>query len=77
MNIRRRHTSARRPWVTKAQRFPVKTVSKEGNWSGEFHRLIFTEQSPRLFELPQRLDRADLPAEAQQVLAHDLEEGNR
>lgn len=49
-------------WVTKAERFPVKTVSKEGNWSEEYQRLIFTEQTPLLFELPQRLDRANPPA---------------
>ena len=52
-------------WVTKVQRFPVKTVSKQGQWSEEFRRLIFTEQSPFLFELPQRLDRANQPAETQ------------
>jgi len=52
-------------WVTKVQRFPVKTVSKEGSWSEEFQRLIFTKQSPFLFELPQRLDRANPPAEIQ------------
>lgn len=51
-------------WVTKAERFPVKTVSKEGNWSEEYRRLIFTEQSPLLFELPQRLDRANPPADS-------------
>jgi len=50
-------------WVTKLQRFPVKTVSKEGKWSEEFRRLIFTEQSPSLFELPRRLDRANPAAE--------------
>ncbi|HEX7765482.1 MAG TPA: hypothetical protein VF443_02130 [Nitrospira sp.] len=49
-------------WVTKVERFPVKTVSKEGDWSEEYRRLIFTEQSPLLFELPQRLDRANPPA---------------
>jgi hypothetical protein len=52
-------------WVTKVQRFPVKTVSKEGSWSEEFRRLIFTKQSPFLFELPRRLDRANPPAEIQ------------
>jgi hypothetical protein len=52
-------------WVTKAQRFPVKTVSKQGRWSEEFRRLIFTEQSPFLFELPRRLDRANPPPDAQ------------
>ena len=53
-------------WVTKVQRFPVKTVSKEGNWSEEFQRLIFTKQSLFLFELPRRLDWANPPAETQQ-----------
>jgi len=52
-------------WVTKVQRFPVKTVSKEGSWSEEFQRLIFTKQSPFLFELPQRLDPANPTAETQ------------
>lgn len=46
-------------WVTKAHRFPLKTVSKQGKWSEEFRRLIFTEQSPFLFELPRRLDNAN------------------
>ena len=53
-------------WVTKVQRFPVKTVSKQGKWSEEFRHLIFTEQSPYLFELPQRLDRANQPMETHQ-----------
>lgn len=53
-------------WVTKVQRFPVKTVSKQGQWSEEFRHVIFTEQSPFLFELPQRLDRANPPAETRQ-----------
>ena len=52
-------------WVTKVQRFPVKTVSKQGKWSEEFRHLIFTKQSPFLFELPQRLDRANPPVETQ------------
>jgi hypothetical protein len=52
-------------WVTKAQRFPVQTVSKQGKWSEEFRHLIFTEQSPFLFELPQRLDRANPPVKMQ------------
>ena len=53
-------------WVTKVQRFPVQTVSKQGKWSEEFRHVIFTEQSPFLFELPQRLDRANPPAEMRQ-----------
>jgi hypothetical protein len=52
-------------WVTKVQRFPVKTVSKEGNWSEEFQRVIFTKQSPFLFELPRRLDWANPPTDLQ------------
>ena len=50
-------------WVTKVQRFPVKTVSKQGQWSEEFRHVIFTTQSPFLFELPRRLDSANPPAE--------------
>jgi hypothetical protein len=53
-------------WVTKTQRFPLKTVSKQGKWSEEFRRLVFTEQSPLLFELPQRLSPADQSAGTQQ-----------
>ena len=53
-------------WVTKVQRFPVQTVSKQGTWSEEFRHLIFTGQSPFLFELPRRLDWANPPAEIQQ-----------
>lgn len=52
-------------WVTQRQRFPVKTVSKEGTWSEEFRHIVFTEQSPLLFELPQRLDRANPPMQRQ------------
>lgn len=53
-------------WVTKAERFPLKTVSKQGKWSEEFRRVIFTEQSPFLFELPRRLDNANPSADTQQ-----------
>ncbi len=49
-------------WVTKLQRFPMKTMSKQGEWSEEFRRVVFTEQSPFLFELPRRLDLANQPA---------------
>lgn len=52
-------------WVTKAERFPLKTVSKQGKWSEEFRRLIFTQQSPFLFELPRRLDNANPSAGTQ------------
>ncbi|MBL8074086.1 MAG: hypothetical protein JNL29_06935 [Nitrospira sp.] len=52
-------------WVTKVQRFPMKTVSKQGEWSEEFRRLVFTEQSRFLFELPHRLDPANAPANMQ------------
>lgn len=59
------HTHQYYRWVTKAERFPLKTVSKQGKWSEEFRRLIFTKQSPLLFELPQRLDPADQSAGTQ------------
>lgn len=49
-------------WVTKQERFPIKTVSKQGHWSEEYRHLIFTEQSSFLFELPQRLDPVGPPA---------------
>jgi hypothetical protein len=52
------HTQRYYRWVTKIQRFPLKTVSKQGDWSEEFRRVVFTEQSPFLFELPRRLDPA-------------------
>ena len=52
-------------WVTTVQRFPLKTVSKQGKWSEEFRRVIFTEQSPFLFELPRRLDNANPSAATQ------------
>ena len=57
------HTQQYYRWVTKAQRFPLKTVSKQGTWSEEFRRVIFTEQSPFLFELPRRLDNANPAAD--------------
>jgi hypothetical protein len=52
-------------WVTTVQRFPLKTVRKQGDWSEEFRRVVFTEQSPFLFELPQRLDPAIPPVNRQ------------
>ena len=66
-------------WVTKAQRFPLKTVSKQGEWSEEFRRVIFTEQSPFLFELPRRLDPANPPANLQPTSneSQGLKEGRR
>ena len=57
-------------WVTKVQRFPMKTVSKQGEWSEEFRRLVFTEQSRFLFELPQRLDPANPPTNMQPTANH-------
>ena len=59
------HTRHYFRWVTKVQRFPLKTVSKQAEWSEEFRRVIFTEQSPFLFELPRRLDPANPPASLQ------------
>ena len=66
-------------WVTKTQRFPLKTVSKQGEWSEEFRRVIFTEQSPFLFELPRRLDPANPPANLQPTSneSQGLEEGRQ
>jgi hypothetical protein len=52
-------------WVTKVQRFPVKTVSKQGQWSEEFRHVVFTKQSPFLFELPRRLEWANPSTETQ------------
>jgi hypothetical protein len=49
-------------WVTTVQRLPIKTVSKEGNWSEEFQRVKFLDQPSFLFELPRRLDPANQPA---------------
>ncbi len=49
-------------WVTKKERFPMKTVSKQGSWSEEYSRLMFTEQSPFLFELPHRIDPVSPPS---------------
>jgi hypothetical protein len=65
-------------WVTKIQRFPLKTVSKRGQWSEEFRRVIFTEQSPYLFELPQRFDPATPSATMPPASNNQLpEEGQR
>ncbi|MER3423574.1 MAG: hypothetical protein C4293_10410, partial [Nitrospiraceae bacterium] len=52
-------------WVTQVQRFPIKTVSKQGDWSLEYRHVIFTSQSQFLFELPQRIDRGNPPVESQ------------
>jgi len=49
-------------WVTKQERFPIKTVSKGGDWSEEYRRVVFTEQSAHLFELPRRLDPVGPPS---------------
>ncbi len=51
--------------VTTVQRFPIKTVSKEGNWSEEFQRVKFLDQPSFLFELPRRLDPVNQPAATQ------------
>lgn len=39
-------------WVTTAQRFAIKTVSKRGDWSVEYRNLKFLKQSFRFFEPP-------------------------
>ncbi len=46
-------------WVTVAEKFPLKTVSKQGDWSVEYRHVVFTEQSALMFELPQRFDRGN------------------
>lgn len=48
-------------WVTVAEQFPLKTVSKQGDWSVEYRHVVFTEQSALIFELPQRFDRGNPP----------------
>lgn len=49
-------------WVTVAEKFPLKTVSKQGDWSVEYRHVVFTEQSALIFELPQRFDRGNPPS---------------
>lgn len=39
-------------WVTSAERFAIKTVSKGGDWSLEYRNLKFTSQWERLFDPP-------------------------
>jgi hypothetical protein len=39
-------------WVTQAQRFPIKTVSKRGVWSVEYRNVVFARQSSLFFETP-------------------------
>jgi hypothetical protein len=48
-------------WVTVVEKFPLKTVSKQGDWSVEYRHVVFTEQSALMFELPQRFDRGNPP----------------
>jgi hypothetical protein len=64
-------------WITKLERFPLKTVSKQGTWSEEFRRVVFTKQSPFLFELPRRLDPANPPTDIRTPASIDVkpEEG--
>jgi hypothetical protein len=39
-------------WVTQTHRFPIKTVSKRGDWSVEYRNVVFTKQSSLFFEPP-------------------------
>jgi hypothetical protein len=39
-------------WVTQAQRFPIKTISKRGDWSVEYRNVVFAKQSSLFFERP-------------------------
>jgi len=39
-------------WVTRNERFSMKTISKAGDWSLEYRNVRFTRQSDRFFEPP-------------------------
>jgi hypothetical protein len=39
-------------WVTQVQRFPIKTVSKRGDWAVEYRNVVFAKQSSLFFETP-------------------------
>ncbi len=39
-------------WVTQTQRFPIKTISRRGDWSVEYRNVVFTRQSSLFFEPP-------------------------
>ena len=39
-------------WVTRDERFSMKTISKAGDWSLEYRNVKFTRQSSRFFEPP-------------------------
>jgi len=39
-------------WVTQTHRFPIKTVSKHGDWSVEYRNVVFAKQSSLFFEPP-------------------------
>ena len=49
-------------WVTRAQRFPIKTVSKKGDWSLEYRHVVFTKQSGLFFETPRGYVQANPPS---------------
>lgn len=48
-------------WVTRTQRFPMKTVSKRGDWAVEYRNVIFAKQSGLFFEPPRGYVRAGPP----------------
>ena len=49
-------------WVTQAQRFPIKTVSKRGDWSVEYRHVVFTKQSSLFFETHRGYVQANPPS---------------
>ncbi len=50
-------------WVTQAQRFPIKTVSKRGDWSVEYRHVVFAKQSSLFFETPRGYIQANPPSQ--------------
>ena len=48
-------------WVTQTKRFPIKTVSKRGDWSLEYRNVVFTKQSGLFFEPPRGYVQANPP----------------
>jgi hypothetical protein len=50
-------------WLTQVQRFPIKTVSKRGDWALEYRNVVFTKQSSLFFETPRGYVRAQPQAQ--------------
>lgn len=49
-------------WVTQTKRFPIKTISKRGDWSLEYRNVVFTKQSGLFFEPPRGYVQANPPS---------------